>query len=75
MPQKCKIVIIGLSKDDEIAVNYVAQDLGYDDIQHLISHNGYVSVKTFLNNYDFRNLADFFLGYGWLERVESFRLQ
>lgn len=65
--------ISGLSRNDRIAVNRVAQDLGYEDVQHLITYNGCSSAKQFLRDFNFTNIRDFFLGYGWFERVEPFR--
>lgn len=73
MTQSRKLTIPLVSKDDRIVIDQVAQDLGYRDLSHLITHNGCDNVEEFLSDFNFTSIRDFFLGYGWFERIEPFR--
>lgn len=73
MANRHKIKNDGLSASDRRAVNRIASDLGYADLNELVVENGCSSAKDLVSDFNFTNVRDFFCGYGWHERLEPFR--
>lgn len=62
-----------LTSSEKAVIADMTVDLGYENIEDLIRKNGCSSVREFLSDFNFTSLRDFFLGYGWYERLEPFR--
>lgn len=73
MSRRKSMIIPGVSKQDRAMLNEICVNLGYKDLPDLISSNGCSSVKEFLSDFYFTSIRDFFVGFGWYERVEPFR--
>lgn len=62
----------GLTKVERQAIDPIAKQLGYENVEVLAIEAGFSSPRDMAQNFHFKNTRDFFLGYGWYDRLADY---
>ena len=62
----------GLTSNERMAIDPIAQQLGYDNVAKLAEESGFDSPRDMAHNYSFKNARDFFLGEGYYDRLSKY---